>query len=98
MSISRQVLVPGAGVQAARSLMILPLRALQTPIGRRVMVAGALTVALQGVVGAMYSNPDAPSLAASAPAAAEAPAPARAAGAARAATPARTPEAAAVAW
>jgi hypothetical protein len=99
MSVSRQVLIPGAGVQAARSLMLIPLRALQTPMGRRLMVAGALTVTLQGAVGVMYSNADSPGLAASAPAAAAVPAPARPAND-KAGRPvaAKTPEAAAVAW
>jgi len=98
MSISRQVLAPGAGVQAARSLMMLPLRALQTPMGRRAMVAGALTITLQGAVGIMYSNADSPELPAT-PAAVAAPAPAPApAPKVTAKGHARTPEAAAVAW
>jgi hypothetical protein len=99
MSVSRQVLAPGAGVQAARSLMLLPLRALQTPMGRRLMLAGVLTLALQGAVGVMYGNADSPRLEAAAPASAAAPAPAGASvRKAGGGTAARTPEAAAVTW
>jgi hypothetical protein len=99
MSISRQVLAPGAGVQAARSLLLLPLRAAQTPMGRRAMVAGTLIVTLQGAIGFMYANTDSTELATAAPAAVAAPAPAtpKAAPPAKAAQ-AKTPEAAAVAW
>jgi hypothetical protein len=99
MSISRQVLAPGAGVQAARVLFMVPVRMVQTPMGRRIMAAGALIMALQGAIGLMYSNADSPALSTSAPVAASAPAKA-AAGAARPATvkPAATPESAAVAW
>jgi hypothetical protein len=66
MSVSRNVLAPGAGFQAARALALLPVRALQTPLGRRIAVAGALIAMLQGAVGVMYSNADDPVAAASA--------------------------------
>ena len=99
MSISRQVLAPGAGVQAARALFMVPVRMVQTPLGRRIMAAGALIMALQGAIGLMYANADSPALSTSAPVAAAAPAKA-AASSARPTTvkAAATPEAAAVGW
>jgi hypothetical protein len=108
MSVSRNVLAPGAGVQAARALAILPVRALQTPLGRRIAVAGALIAMLQGAVGVMYSNADEPVEAASAVTGAavtrSAPTPRAAppseahSAKAKAKATAKTPEAAATAW
>jgi hypothetical protein len=109
MSVSRNVLAPGAGIQAARALAILPVRALQTPLGRRIAVAGALIAMLQGAVGVMYSNADDPVAVASAVAPAavtrsaatprDAPSEAHSAKSkARPKAAAKTPEAAATAW
>src|SRR3954470_1369403 len=109
MSVSRNAVAPGAGIQAARALALLPIRALQTPLGRRIAVAGALITVLQGAVGLMYSNADDPVAAA----AAVTPAGGTRSGAAPRAAPAgqaaarsdakpraagKTPEAAATAW
>ena len=112
MSVSRNVLVPGAGVQAARALLLLPARALQTPLGRRVAVAGALVTALQGAVGVMYANAEDPKATAQRATPAALTRPAGAAGAAphakstpqakskakSTAAPASSPAAAAAAW
>jgi hypothetical protein len=103
MSVSRNALSPGAGVQAARTLVLLPVKALQTPLGRRIAVAGALIATLQGAVGALYSNADdKPRTAPVAQAAAVAQAPAAVVRPTPAAKPSTarptTPEAAAVAW
>ncbi|HKE99548.1 MAG TPA: hypothetical protein VKG45_11520 [Actinomycetes bacterium] len=102
MSIPRQALVPGAGIQAARTLLLVPVRLLQTPLGRRVMIAGALTLSLQGVVAGIYQHADAPdgtarTVAAQVAAGQVGAPPAPAARSARA-TAAPTPEAAATAW
>jgi hypothetical protein len=102
MSIPRQALAPGAGIQAARMLLLLPLRVLQTPLGRRVMIAGALTLSLQGVVATIYQHADQPpdptARGAAAPAAQLASAPSARAQQAPTARTAASPEAAATAW
>jgi hypothetical protein len=101
MSVSRQALAPSAGFQAARALLLLPFR---TSIGRRLLAASALTLTLNGVVGALYGSAETPEVPAPAVVAAAATAPTRPATAPAAkaapakATPAKTPEVAATGW
>jgi hypothetical protein len=105
MSVSRPVLLPGAGAQVARALLLLPVRLMQTQLGRRAVLAGALVLLLQGVVGTMYDNAEVPAVTGprAVAAAASRPAPSPAVKPAKrptkqAATRASTPEDAAVAW
>lgn len=59
MSVSREALHTGTdGAQALRSLLMVPVRFLQTALGRRVVAAVAVAIALQGMVGLMFSNAD----------------------------------------
>jgi hypothetical protein len=112
MSVSREALPTGAdSAQAVRSLLLLPVKALQTERGRRLVAALGLALALQGMVGLMFANPDLPS-SATTPAAAVQKAPEAQAGAGAAAASKRTlttqaptaagtyakPQDAAVAW
>ena len=53
-----------AAVRAATRLMLLPLRLLATPLGRRIAVAGALSVALVAMVSSLYAHADRPTAAA----------------------------------
>jgi hypothetical protein len=55
---SRQVLLPGDGLQATRTALLIPLRALQTPTGKRVLAAAALAGVLQAGVAQLYDNAD----------------------------------------
>jgi len=86
MSVSREALPTGTdGAQAVRTLLLLPVKSLQTERGRRLVAALGLALALQGMVGLMFANPDVPSRAVT-PAAAVRAAPAQQAGVAQAAT------------
>jgi hypothetical protein len=58
---SRQVLLPDT-LQAAKAALLLPVRAVQTPTGKRVVTALALAGALQLGVTALYANADMPGL------------------------------------
>jgi hypothetical protein len=60
MSVSREALPTSDGAQAARALLLLPVKALQTERGRRLVAALGLGLALQGMVGFMFANADAP--------------------------------------
>lgn len=62
MSVSREALPTGTdGAQAVRTLLLLPVKSLQTERGRRLVAALGLALALQGMVGLMFANPDLPS-------------------------------------
>jgi hypothetical protein len=61
MSVSREALPTGTdSAQALRTLLMVPVRVMRTAVGRRVVAAAALAIALQGMVGLMFSNADAP--------------------------------------
>lgn len=63
MSVSREALPTGTdGAQALRALLLLPVKSLQTERGRRLVAALGLAIALQGMVGFLFANPDAPSI------------------------------------
>jgi len=102
-----------AAVRAATRLMLLPVRLLATPLGRRIAAATVLSFALIGMVSSLYAHADRPGAASArslsaTPAAAAKPAPARASAASSGAaaapvTPtapraAQRPEEAATAW
>lgn len=55
---SRQVLLPGDGLQATKSAILIPLKALQTPTGKRVLAAAALAGVLQAGVAQLYDHAD----------------------------------------
>lgn len=89
MSASREALPTGtAGAQAVRALALLPVKALQTERGRRLVAAAGVALALQGMVGVMFANADEPYAGAATYAAAAEPAAARRPAAANA-TPAQ---------
>jgi hypothetical protein len=71
---SRQVMLPGDGLlQLARGAAATPLKLLQTPTGKRLMLAAALAGVLQAGVAHLYDHADTPQMT---PAAMAAPAPA----------------------
>jgi hypothetical protein len=104
MSASRQALAPSAGFQAARALFALPFRLLRTSLGRRIALASALTLSVNGVIGALYNSAEVPEVAAPQVAVAATAAPPRPAvssetkAAPASVAPAKTPEAAATGW
>jgi hypothetical protein len=57
---TRPVRVDGSGVELAVRVLLLPLRALRTPTGRRMLAAAAMAAGLVTVVLALYGHPDTP--------------------------------------
>jgi len=51
----------GLGTRAAVQLMLVPLRVLANPLGRRLLAVAVVMVVLGSVVSSLYDHPDAPS-------------------------------------